>query len=222
MFTPISVQYVLKPCRICAQYIRAPPPVELRSDGVNAELSGDWWGSWNPSTHIYSHPSNPKFKADWATYAAPTYDTQQRLARGVVSARDVSVLGCNNLPECSHMWRTIGPETECAARYATNLHDEFPDKELRSIALEGGRLIRHYGFLYPALMGVQESEIRFLTPRLEYARENRASLPSHYPAAVGILHQWVRAEYSKGVGETPRILGLPRNTKKPADSALNA
>ena len=62
------------------------------------------------------------------------------------------------------------------------------------------KIIRQYGGLYPALMGVQESEIRLLAAQLEYAHENRGSSPSQYPSVVGILDQGVRAEYSNGEG----------------------
>ena len=103
------------------------------------------------------------------------------------------------------MWRTVGPEAECVARYAASVQDGYPDKELLSIAREGRRLIRHYGCLYPALMGVQE-EIRLLAPQLEYSSENNASFPAQYPEVVGIIDRWIRVEYPNGAGR-------PRNSR---------
>ena len=154
---------------------------------------------------ISPHPLNRERNDEWATYAAPTYGSRQNMWRGAVSSHAASALGRNTLPDCSNMWSTIGPETDCAARYATSLQEESHGGEFRPLALGGG-LIRQYGGLYPALMGVQEREVRLLAPHLEYPHGNRASFTSQYPAVVGILDQWIRAEYSKGEGRRPEFL----------------
>ena len=114
-----------------------PHPVALRSAGINSELADDWRGRWIPSTHIDHYSADQRCTADWASYDAPTTCANVGTGRGVVSAHAAAILGHHTLPGCSNMWRTVGPEPECTARYAADLQEEFPDKEFRSLALAG-------------------------------------------------------------------------------------
>ena len=215
---PLRVRYELQPRRICSQSIRAPPTVNIRSSGTHAER----WEQWAPSTHDNPYPIGLESSVVWARYSDRPGRTLPYNGRGAVSAHSAAVLGCSTLSDCSHMRRSFGPESELASLYDTGIQEEFSDDGLRSLALEGGNIIRRYGGLYPALAGIRGSEMRHLEPQIDYEHTRRESSPAQYHAPVGILDQWIRVEYSEGVGVIPRGRGLPRNHTQKTNSVLLA
>ena len=146
--------YELLPCRICAKRARVPSGL-----GVSTAAGPIWWTDWNPSTHSTPNPLDSDHIFPWG--AQDVYSGQsvkpQWLPLDTDAARD---FGQDSMPDCSHMWRTRGPWTSGAVEYARNPNNTFTSSELRSLAIQGGKLIRENMGMRPVLMALQELEFR--------------------------------------------------------------
>ena len=123
--------------------------------------------------------------------------------------------GCAFVPDFYRGWRRVGPSTKDFSPYDVGVDETFAESQLRSLAQQGDIITRQSGGLYPALQNLQEREMRNYADQLEFAHEHNALFPAQYPAIVDILNRGVRAVYSRGVGVTPRIRGLPYNRSAP-------
>ena len=131
-------------------------------------------------------------------------------------------LGGSFIPDCSHIWRTTGPGTPNSAEYDRELNPKFPPRELRDLAQHGDRSIESTGGIYPAIIAIQEQELREMQHQVDFIHAHRDLCPAQYPALMQIPDQGVQANYTSGVRDIPRVRGLPYDTDKPDESLLIA
>ena len=109
-------------------------------------------------------------------------------------------MGFPSMPDCSHIWRPIGPGTHLCVEYAQELGTSFSSLELRNIAHQCDQLILNAGGIYPALVAIQEDEVRKLKPQLDFVHVHRELCPVQYPALMQPLEQGAQAHYTSGSG----------------------
>ena len=110
-----------------------------RSSGLPASL----WGRWGPFSHTADPEKNDGSSSFDPTKRSPTYP-QPHLGRGV------SHWPCcgSRLRFCNRLRArvaTVRAEHAGVASYATWVEETFPDSQLRSLALQGGTIIRQRG-----------------------------------------------------------------------------
>ena len=141
------------------------------------------------------------------------------VCRGILSPEAAPALGCMYLPDCRHMWRSLGPCRDSILSYLNGVSDIYSNDGICALAIKGGQLIRQCGGVYPALVEFQENEMRTHADQLNFPTENRDMFPAQQPDVLGILDQGVRALYDKGAATAPRVRVLPYN---PASSEMIA
>ena len=96
--------------------------------------------------------------------------------RGVLPDQEAASLGFKVLPDCNHMWRTVGQCAEEITSYGVDIGEADSTSEICSLGNKGGDVFRQSAGLYPALVNLQECEMRSRHDQIEFAHENRAMI----------------------------------------------
>ena len=132
-----------------------------------------------------------------------------------IADQSAQARGCAVMPDCAHMWRSAGPGTQTSHIYAAGLPEDFSIGKLRSLATEGGNMVRQFGGVVHRISGNKGVGAQRMNPEIEFLHTYRKWCPIQYPAMVGILDQGVRAHYGRGDGTPPLVRGIPYNLPHP-------
>ena len=128
----------LVPCQTCSRHIRVPVTESASCAGATEH----WWGRWRPCTHTTKPTTTYNGEARTSAWVSETSD-QPYVGRGDLTGTAEESLGCSELPDSHHMWRTVGP---CADEISSfSLDEAFSKAELRSLANKGGGVIQQSG-----------------------------------------------------------------------------
>ena len=97
------VRFNIAPRQTCRRNNR----VDLRESPRCSGTAESWWGRWYPRTHS-TKPTNMRNGVTWGATEKSPPSEQPYMGRGHISDLASESLGCEILPECNHMCRTIG------------------------------------------------------------------------------------------------------------------